>query len=163
MWLPTTLPLRFSLTYYLQICWKCDNVLTTNKGDNTVVCVDSYFCVWLHSTLDLSHFRDEQDWDGNTVIWGLATINSIQLVLISATERKRQNNKLTGSTNNEMDYSWVKAYQISQLYMWRILNQCAGRLMTGMTLLIFKRHEISAKSKSNHDNKLPVVWCCFTV
>lgn len=78
--------------YYLWTRWKCDNVLatiTTNKGDGFFD-VLTFFHVWLRGTLDLSHFRDEQDWDGSTVIRGLGTINSIQLVLISTMDRTRK-------------------------------------------------------------------------
>lgn len=64
-------------------------MLTTNKGDNFFG-VLTFFHVWLHGTLDLSHFKDEQDRDGCTAIQGLGTINSIQLVLISSMERMRK-------------------------------------------------------------------------
>lgn len=80
--------------YYSWLWWKCDNApttITTNNGDGSF-CVLTYyiFHVWLHGTLDLSHFRDERDRDGGAVIRILGTVNSIQLVLISAMERKRK-------------------------------------------------------------------------
>lgn len=102
-------------SYYLWVWWKCDNVLTTittNKGDGFFGAL-TFFHVWLHGTLDLSHFRDEQDWDGGSAIQGLGTINSIQLVLISAMEKKRKKQQPHGVLQqwNELLMSESLSYQ----------------------------------------------------
>lgn len=86
-----------------------DNALTTtttNRGDDFFG-VLTFFHVWLHGTLDLSHFRDEQDWNGSTVIRGLGTINSIQLVLISAMERKSGKKKKTTTSQGPPTMKWI--------------------------------------------------------
>ena len=96
----------FMPSYYLWIWWKCDNAvttMTTNKGDGFFG-VLTFFHVWLHGTLDLSHFKDEQDRDGSTVIRGPGTINSFQLVLISAMERKR---KKTTTSQGPPTINWI--------------------------------------------------------
>lgn len=56
---------------------------------------------------------------------GVCTTPSIQLVLISTMERregKKRNNNCDESSDNEMNYSWVKAYRISQLWYAVIWN-----------------------------------------
>lgn len=125
----------------------------------SLTCRLFFFHVWLRGTLDLSHFRDEQDWDGSTVIRGLGTINSIQLVLISTMDRKR---KKTTTSQGPPTMKWIT-------HEWKLIKSSSFKcreyqikapedIWLEWVIPLFKRHEISIGFKSDHDNRLAAIW-----